>query len=38
MKIEKNDQLDEAERERLLQSHESRLHNIDGMLENEKRK
>lgn len=38
MKIEKNDFLDEAERERLLQSHESRLHNIDGMLENEKRK
>lgn len=37
-KVEKNEILDDAEKERLLQMHEGRMHNITGMLESEKKK
>lgn len=38
MKIERNDVLDDAEKEKLLQQHEGRLHNIENVLDNEKKK
>ena len=37
-KIDSNEVLNEEEKERLLQMHEAQLHNIDSMLETEKRK
>jgi hypothetical protein len=37
-KIEKNTALDDSEKERMLQQHEGRLHNIDNVLDNEKKK
>jgi len=36
--IELNDKLSDEEKERLLQQHERGLHNIDNLLETEKRK
>lgn len=38
MKIERNDQLDEHEKEKMLQQHEGRMHKIDGALEAERKK
>ena len=37
-KIERNDVLDEAEKERILQQHESRMHGIEDTLTQEKKK
>lgn len=38
VKIEKNQILDDGEKERILQQHEGRMHNIDSVLDSEKQK